>query len=68
MHCEGCAKGITGEVRVVPGVATVEVSLARKLAVVAYDTNRVSQTQLVRVIREAGYEALPLRERRGIWR
>lgn len=60
MFCEGCAKGITGEVRILPGVAAVTVSYPKKLAVVACDTNRVSQAELVKVIREAGYEAVPL--------
>lgn len=57
MHCKGCASGIASELRATPGVARAEVSLTNQLATVAFDTNRVSPTALVRVIREAGYEA-----------
>ena len=38
------------------GVASAEVSLTNKLAVVAYDTNRTSSAKLVKVIAEAGFE------------
>jgi len=65
MHCEGCAKGITGEVRALPGVGSVEVSYARKLAVVASDTNRVSEALSIRTIHEAGYEASVVKPGKG---
>ena len=57
MTCNGCAGGIKAELKLAPGVAAVEVSLTNKLATVAYDTNRVSPTKLVKVIKEAGFEA-----------
>ena len=64
MHCDGCAKGIAAEVRAVAGVAAVDVSFERKLAVVAFDTNRVGQVELIRVIKEAGFEATAVRNRK----
>jgi copper chaperone CopZ len=57
MHCKGCAAGIAAELRLTPGVSKADVSLTNQLAVVAIDTNRVDAATLIRVIREAGYEA-----------
>lgn len=57
MSCDGCARGIASELRRVPGVASAEVTLSNNLAVVAYDTNRVSTQALKQAIVEAGYEA-----------
>jgi copper chaperone CopZ len=59
MHCEGCARGITSELKRTPGVVRAEVSFTNKLAVVAYDTNRVSLKTLQDVIAQAGYAAKP---------
>lgn len=57
MHCDGCAKGITSELKRTPGVITATVSFSNQLAVVALDTNRVSNAQLIKVIEAAGYKA-----------
>ena len=57
MHCKGCAAGITSELKRTRGVQFAEVTLTNQLAVVAFDTNRVSPAALVKVIQEAGYEA-----------
>lgn len=66
MHCDGCAKGISSEVRALKGVASVEVSFKTKLADVAYDTNRVTQAEVIRVISEAGYEATAVKAQKGV--
>jgi copper chaperone CopZ len=59
MHCDGCAQGITSELKRAPGVALASVSFSNKLAVIAYDTNRISASGLKKVIVEAGFEAKP---------
>ena len=59
MHCDGCAQGITSELKRAPGVAFASVSFSNKLAVIAYDTNRISAEGLKKVIVEAGFEAKP---------
>ena len=61
MHCDGCAKGITSELKRAPGVAAATVSFTNKLAVVAFDTNRTTLKALQQVIVEAGYGAKPVR-------
>jgi mercuric ion binding protein len=57
MHCDGCAGGLTAELKETRGVARAEVTFSNKLAVVAYDTNRVNSAQLTKVIKEAGFTA-----------
>lgn len=59
MHCDSCAKGITSELKRTAGVASATVTFSNQLAVVAYDTNRVTSAQLITVIREAGFQAQP---------
>jgi len=61
MTCSGCAGGLKSELKSAPGVASAEVSLTNKLAVVAYDTNRTSSAKLVKVISEAGFEGKPVK-------
>jgi copper chaperone CopZ len=57
MSCDGCARGLTAELRLASGVFAADVSFTNKLAVVAYDSNQISVEGLKKVITEAGYEA-----------
>lgn len=61
MQCEGCARGLSSELKRTPGVVRAEVSFTNKLAVVAYDTNRVTLPRLQEVVTEAGYAAKPVK-------
>jgi copper chaperone CopZ len=60
MHCDGCANGLTSELKRTPGVASASVTFSNRLAVVAFDTNRVTTAKLVKVTEEAGFKAAPL--------
>lgn len=60
MYCEGCAGGITSELKRTAGVVYVNVSLTNKLAIVAYETNRLTSSNIVQVVKEAGYTATPV--------
>lgn len=59
MHCDGCANGLAAELKATRGVFFAHVTFSNKLAVVAYDTNRVSRAALLKVAKEAGFEAKP---------
>jgi len=59
MHCDGCAGGLKAELKGTPGVATAEVTFSNTLAVVTYDTNKVTSAKLTAVIKEAGFTAKP---------
>lgn len=61
MHCNGCAQGLTSELKRARGVVTASVSFTNRLAVVAFDTNRTATTALVKVIEEAGFKARQLK-------
>ena len=61
MHCDGCAGGLTAELKQTRGVATAAVTFSNKLAVVTYDTNYVSVAQLTKAIKAAGFTAKPIK-------
>jgi mercuric reductase len=61
MHCDGCAGGLTAELKETRGVAWAQVTFSNKLAVVAIDTNKISTAQLTKVIKAAGFAAKPLK-------
>lgn len=60
MHCDGCATGLTAELNPTRGVVFAQVTFSNQLAVVAFDTNRISQAKLVQVAKAAGFEAKPV--------
>jgi P-type Cu+ transporter len=57
MHCDGCAGGLTAELKETPGVASATVTFSNKLAVVSYDTNKITKAKLTAAIKEAGFTA-----------
>jgi mercuric ion binding protein len=57
MHCDGCAGGLKSELKETPGVASAEVTFSNKLAVVTFDTNKVTTAKLTKVIKDAGFAA-----------
>jgi Cu2+-exporting ATPase/Cu+-exporting ATPase len=57
MHCASCAITIEKKLRQLPGIKRVSVSLAGEEAVVEFDASSVSLRDIVRAIREVGYDA-----------
>jgi copper chaperone CopZ len=57
MHCDGCANGLASELKRTPGVTSATVTFSNRLAVVAFDTNRVTTAKLVKAAEEAGFKA-----------
>ena len=57
MTCSACVSSITKELEGIEGVFRASVSLALGRASVSYDLAATSSEQLLKVIREAGYEA-----------
>ena len=54
MTCGGCVRSVERVLKAIPGVSTVEVSLAEGKVRIDYDG--VPATQLSQVIEEAGFE------------
>ena len=57
MDCEGCEKSVTRMLSGVPGVASVDVSLAQARAKVTYDPAKADVAQMKRAVERAGYKA-----------
>ena len=57
MSCQGCVKSVTGAVRALAGVESVDVSLERGTATVAYDAVAVKPAAIVAAIEAAGFDA-----------
>ncbi len=57
MSCGGCVKSVTGVLTALDGVASADVSLERKQAVVEFDAGKVTRDQLKAAIEDAGFDA-----------
>jgi len=55
LHCEGCVKSVTRMLSSVPGVGTVDVSLAEGRARVSYDAGQSGLPELKRAVERAGF-------------
>ena len=57
MTCQGCVNTVTGALKALPGVQSVEVSLENEQAVVSGISTQVTPAAIVAAIEKAGYEA-----------
>ena len=55
MDCEGCVKSVTRMLSGVPGVTSVDVSLAQARAQVTYDPAKASVADMKKAVQRAGY-------------
>ncbi|MGE5586309.1 MAG: heavy metal translocating P-type ATPase [Bacillota bacterium] len=62
MTCASCAARVERALRRAPGVIDAAVNLATERATVRYSPDETSPAGLVRVVRDAGYEAREVRE------
>ena len=58
MTCNGCVKSVTSVLQKVPGVASVEVSLEQKRAMVIYHPEQAKPEQFKAAVEDAGYEVV----------
>jgi copper chaperone len=57
MDCEGCVKSVTRMLSGVPGVQSVDVSLAEARARVTYDPARTTVPDMKKAVVRAGFKA-----------
>jgi copper chaperone CopZ len=57
MSCGGCSSKVGRLLTELPGVIQAEVDLASGLAQVEFDDGKLGQDALLKVIRDAGFEA-----------
>ena len=66
MNCNNCARHVTEAIQGVPGVTSAIVRLEEGRATVRWQPGAVAQIEnIVRAVKEAGYEAAPVEERSG---
>ena len=58
MTCQGCVQSVTKALQALPGVHSVEVSLAAAEAAVQYDPATASPQLLRDAVEDAGFDAL----------
>jgi copper chaperone len=56
MSCGGCVRSVTGVLKALPGVASVDVTLEPGEARVSFDPAQVSPAQLAAAVEDAGFE------------
>ena len=59
MSCKACVGHVKHALESLPGVESAMVSLANKQAVVEYDNNVATLSQMVEAVEEEGYSASP---------
>lgn len=57
MRCDGCVKSVTRVLSALPGVRSVEVSLAEARASVRYDPGKAGVDEMRRAVEGAGFRA-----------
>ena len=57
MDCEGCVKSVTRMLSAVPGVSSVDVSLAQARARLIYDPAKAGLADFKRAVERAGYKS-----------
>src|SRR5213596_888242 len=66
MNCNNCARHVTEAIQGVPGVTSAVVRLEEGRATVRWQPGAAVQIEnIVRAVKEAGYEAAPVEERSG---
>ena len=57
MHCDGCVKSVTRTLTAIPGVDSVDVSLAEGKANVGFDPARAGLADFKLAVERAGFKA-----------
>lgn len=60
MHCTSCAFNIDGELEDTEGVKESNTSYTKSVTEVTFLTDKITQEEIIAVIKKVGYEALAL--------
>lgn len=60
MHCSSCSMLVTMNLQDLPGVESAECNHATGRTEVTYDASKLSSSDIIGAIRDAGYEASPI--------
>jgi copper chaperone CopZ len=59
MHCTGCAGSVEKALKNTPGVSKASVNLEEAKANVEYDAEKITESDLVKAIKSAGFGVAP---------
>ena len=59
MHCTSCAFNIDGELEDTDGVKNSSTNFAKQLAEVEFDDSTINEDEIIAIIKELGYSAVP---------
>jgi Cu+-exporting ATPase len=62
MHCTSCAMNIDGELEDTGKVKDVRTNYAKSETSVEFDPQKITEKQIIELIRKTGYEAKPIQE------
>ncbi len=57
MHCAGCAAGIEGTLKNLPGIISVSVNFATSKGYIEYDATKLTKEDIIDRIKQLGYDA-----------
>ncbi len=60
MHCTSCAMNIDGDLEDTAGVKESNTNYAKALTQVTFDSDKISEEEIIKIIKNTGYDALPL--------
>jgi copper chaperone CopZ len=55
LHCAGCAGSVEKALNNTPGISTASVNLKEAKASIEYDADKITESDLVSVIKKAGF-------------
>lgn len=59
MHCVSCSITIDGDLEDMDGVKEAKTNFAKSVTEVAFDPSKISEKEIVAIIKKAGYTAEP---------
>ena len=60
MHCTSCAMNVDGELEDTEGVKSASTNFAKGMVEVEYDSTKLSDKDIIKSIKTAGYSASPM--------
>jgi copper chaperone CopZ len=59
MHCSSCSISIDGDLEDMEGVKKANTSYAKAMTEIEFDSQKISEAEIIEIIKKAGYTAEP---------
>ncbi len=60
MHCSSCSITIDGDLEDTEGVTRAQTSYAKALTEVEFDSQKIDEQTIIKIVRKTGYSIIPL--------